>query len=141
MRRIAVQLSEEERQTVALFRTQGVHLAREVNRAHILAALHNRVPDQHIKAVLGVSAMVIWRTRAAYGEKGLTYALQDAPRPGAPRKYQTAATAEVTALACSPPPAGAKRWTVQLLVEAARQRTGLASLNRESLRQMLKKTS
>ena len=52
MRRIAVQLSEEERQTVALFRTQGVHLAREVNRAHILAALHNRVPDQHIKAVL-----------------------------------------------------------------------------------------
>jgi len=141
MRRISIQLSEEERKTLDYFRQKGIHHARQNNRAHILAALDRKVPDQHIKDVLGVSAMVIWRTRAAYHEKGLDFALNDAARPGAPRKYDTPAAAEVAALACGPPPSGAKRWTIKLLVEAARQRPGMASITRESLRQLLKKTS
>jgi transposase len=140
MRRITVQLSEDERQAVDAFRSKGMHHAREVNRAHILAALHQGVPDQQIRAVLGVSPMVIWRTRSAYQVQGLAFALADAPRSGAPRKYATAAAAEVSALACSPPPTGAKRWTIKLLVEAARRCPGLANVNRESLRLMLKKT-
>ncbi len=51
------------------------------------------------------------------------------------------AQAEVAAVACSQPPPGAKRWTVKLLTEAVGQREGLAGINRESVRQLLKKTS
>ena len=79
MRRIAIQLSEEERKTLNCFRQKGVHNARENNRAHILAALDQQVPDQQIREVLGVSSMVIWRTRAAYQQKGLDFALRDEP--------------------------------------------------------------
>lgn len=141
MRPIAVRLTPKERQRVRAFRSKGVQpSAREVNRAHILAALDQGISDEQISQVLGVERTVIWRTRSAYQEKGLDYALHDVARPGAPRKYSAQAQAEVAALACSDPPSGAKRWTLKLLVGALRQRPGLAELNRESVRQMLKKT-
>jgi transposase len=141
MKRISVDLSTANRQAVETVRSQGYHRSRETNRAHILAALDDQIPDAQIGAVLGVSRKVIWRTRSAYQEKGLAYALQDVSRPGPPRKYRSDhAQAEVAAVACSPPPAGAKRWTLKLLVEAVGQRTGLAGINRETVRQCLKKT-
>ena len=142
MRQIFVRLTPKERQVVQAFRSKGTQpSAREVNRAHILAALDQGISDEQISQVLGVERTVIWRTRSAYQEKGLDYALHDVARPGAPRKYAAPAQAEVSALACSAPPSGAKRWTVQLLVAALRERPGLAQVNRETVRQMLKKTS
>lgn len=141
MKRISVTLSGGDRQTLDTFRSQGCHRARETNRAHILAALDDQLPDAQIGAVLGVSRQVIWRTRSAYEEYGLAYALHDVSRPGAPRKYRADhAQAEVAAVACSAPPAGAKRWTLKLLVAAVGPRAGLAGINRETIRQCLKKT-
>jgi len=112
-----------------------------VTRAHILLATEARVPTAQIQQVLGVSRMVIWRTQSAYAEKGLDYALYDAARPGQPAKYGTDQEAEVVALACSQPPEGATRWTIRSLLIAVRHRPKLEGINRESLRQMLKKTS
>src|SRR6266851_2894017 len=140
MRQIPVRLTPKERQRVRAFRSKGVQpSAREVNRAHILAALDQGISDEQISQVLGIERTVIWRTRSAYQEKGLEYALHDVARPGAPRKYSAQAQAEVSALACSDPPSGAKRRTLKLLVGALRQRPGLADMPRESVRQMLKK--
>jgi putative transposase len=123
------------------FRGKGHHSAREVTRAHILLALEAQVPTAQICQVLGVSRMVIWRTQSAYREKGLDDALYDGSRPGQPAKYSTDQQAEVVALACSQPPEGAARWTVRLLTIAARHRPKLEGVNRESIRQILKKTS
>ena len=50
MRRVPVQLSASDRQAVDALRSRGSHLAREVNRAHILAALHQGLADQQISA-------------------------------------------------------------------------------------------
>ena len=142
MKPIDVHLSQPDRHTVEAFRSKGWHAAREIKRAHILAALDDQVPDEEIEAVLGVSRKVIWRTRSAYQEKGLAYALNDVRRPGAPRKYRPDhAQSEVASVACSAPPAGAKRWTIKLLVEAVGQRPGLRGTNRETVQQFLKKTS
>lgn len=141
MRRIPVELSSADRRAVDALRSCGTHRAREVNRAHILAACARGLGDEQISQVLGVSRMVIWRTRSAYQEKGLDYALRDAARCGAPRRYPTGREAEVVALACERPPEGAKRWTVKLLTAAARQRPELGQVSRETIRRWLKKTS
>lgn len=142
MQRIPVKLSAVQRRAVRRLRSQGEHLAREVNRAHILAALDAGLSDAQIVAVLGVSRMVIWRTRSAFQEKGLDYALHDVARSGAPKSYTTADEAAITALACGPVPPGRKRWTVELLAEAAREQTPkLRELSRETVRRWLKKTS
>jgi len=142
MKRIPVKLTVTQRRAVRRFRSGGWHQAREVTRAHILAALDRGWADEQIAGVLGVSRAVIWRTRSAYREKGVAYALHDVPRSGAPRRYATADEAAVTALACSPAPAGRRRWTVQLLTSVARrQKTKLKTVSAETVRRWLKKTS
>ena len=141
MRQTELSLKETDRLVLKAFRTKGVHPAREINRAHVLMALDEGVPEATICRVLGVGRTALWRTRAAYRQGGLAYALQDEPRSGQPRKYHTDQEAEVVALACSAPPGGRKRWTIRLLTAAVRQRPQLAGINRETVRQMLKKTS
>lgn len=136
-----MQLTEEDRATLKSFRSKGQHLAREINRAHILSALDQNVPEKLVMSVLGIGRTAIWRTRSAYLEKGLDYALHDVDRPGQPIKYGTDQQAEVVALACSAAPKGAKRWTIDLLTKAARRRPKLKKINRESIRLFLKKTT
>jgi len=141
MRQTELRLTHKDREALETFRTKGSHMAREVNRAHILAALERKVSESQIMAVLGVGRTAIWRTRAAYLQGGLEFAVRDAPRPGKPKQYQTDDEAQVTALACSAPPEGAKRWTVALLTEAARAHPRMAGISRESVRRFLKKTA
>ncbi len=141
MKQTELHLKATDRRTLRDIRAKGRHSAREVNRAHILLALDQRIPEATITSVLGVSRSVVWRTRSAYGEKGLAYALHDVARSGQPRKYGTDQQAEIVALACSEPPVGAKRWTLRLLVQAARDRPKLAGITQESVRQFLKKTT
>ena len=136
-----LRLGVNDRHFLEQFRSKGQHLAREVTRAHILLSLAEQVPIVQIQQVLGVSRMMIWRTQSGYQEKGLDHALYDAVRPGQPAKYNTDQQAEVVALACSQPPEGAGRWTLRLLTIAAGHRPKLQGINRESIRQILKKTS
>lgn len=136
-----IKLPSGDKRFLEDFRSKGQHSARETTRAHILLALEAGVPTVQIQTVLGVSRMVVWRTQSAYREKGLDYALYDADRPGQPAKYGTDQEAEVVALACSQPPEGAARWTIRSLTIAAGHRPKLAGVNRETIRQILKKTS
>lgn len=141
MRQTELSLSKRDRQTLDEFRSKGMHMARELNRAHILAALDRKIPESQIMEVLGVGRTAIWRTRAAYLQGGLTFALQDVARPGKPKQYRSDEEALVAALACSDPPAGAERWTVALLTEAARAHSQMRNISRETIRRFLKKTS
>jgi transposase len=134
-----IQLPAGDKQFLEGFRSKGQHSARETTRAHILLAADAGTPTVQIQRVLGVSRMVIWRTQSAYREKGLDYAVYDAARSGQPAKYGTNQEAEVVALACSQPPEGAARWTIRLLTMAAGHRPKLAGVNRETIRQILKK--
>ena len=93
--------------------------------------------------VLGIGRTALWRTRSAYLQGGVDLAVFDVARPGRPPQYDTDAEARVTALACSASPEGPQRWTlVELELErAARQESGLATVSRETVRRMLKKTT
>lgn len=141
MRQTELHLADEERELIEAYRAKGLHPAREVNRAHILSALDRSVPEAQIMAVLGVGRTAIWRTRSAYLEGGVEYALQDVARPGKPRRYNTNVEAQVSALACSEPPAGAKRWTLELLERAAQAQADIGPISRETIRRLLKKTA
>ena len=141
MRQTELQLTDKERQLIESFRAKGLHHAREVNRAHILAALDREIPESQIMDVLGVGRTLVWRTRAAYLQGGVEYALHDETRPGKPRQYDTDIEAKITALACSTPPEGAKRWTLALLEQAAQAQAGIGAISRETIRRLLKKTA
>lgn len=141
MRQTELHLSEEDRALIESYRSKGLRHAREVNRAHVLSALDRGVAEWQIMAVLGIGRTAIWRTRAAYLEGGAEYALRDAPRPGKPSQYGAQVEAQICALACSGPPPGAKRWTLELLEQAAHEIPQLGPISRETIRRLLKKTA
>jgi transposase len=140
MRQTQIELTREDRALVDGIRSKGLHQAREVNRAHVLASLDRGVPEAQIMQVLGVGRTAVWRARAAYLQGGVDLAVFDVTRPGRPRQYDTDDEARVTALACTTPPKGQQRWTIGQLERAARQEPGLSLVSRETVRRMLKKT-
>ena len=75
MRQTKLVLKPEDREKLQVFRSKGLHLAREINRAHILLALDRNIPEVTIQTLLGVGRTAVWRTRSAYCERGLDYAL------------------------------------------------------------------
>lgn len=118
----------------------GKRSLRQYNRANALLLLHKGKSAAVIAEFLDMDRITVWRIGKRYLEKGLQQALTDDPRPGQPRKYDTAQHAEIMALACSAPPAGRRRWTIWLLTDELRKRPGLETLNAESVRLVLKKT-
>jgi hypothetical protein len=140
MRQTELHLSDEDRSLVEEIRSKGVHHSREVNRAHVLSCLDRAIPEAQIRSVLGIGRTALWRTRLAYLQGGVELAVFDVERPGRPPQYDTDAEARVTALACSAPPEGRRRWTIVELERLARQEPGLSHVSRETVRRMLKKT-
>jgi transposase len=141
MRQTELHLTDEDRELIESYRAKGLRHAREVNRAHVLSALDRGVPESQITAVLGVGRTVIWRTRAAYLEGGAEYAVRDIARPGKPAQYGADVEAQISALACSSPPEGATRWTLELLEQTARSLADVGPISRETIRRLLKKTA
>lgn len=141
MRQTELHLTAKDRALVDDIRSKGQHQTREVNRAHVLSCLDRGIPESQIMEVLGMGRTAIWRARASYLQGGLDLAVFDIARSGRPRQYDTDAEARVTALACTPAPAGRKRWTIMELERAARKEAGLEGVSRETVRRMLKKTT
>ena len=92
-----------------------------------------------IAKMLKVHRQKIWRTKKRFLEEGLTLSLQEKPRSGQPKKYTPKHEADVIAEACTKAPNGRKRWTVRLLTKELKKKRGFETINRESLRLVLKK--
>ncbi len=108
-----VELSEAEREELRALVRGGTKLARTVKRAQVLLAADEGTADASIAATVRVGTSTVYRTKRRFVEDGLQRALNDAPRPGAGRKLTGKEEALLVALACSDPPAGRARWTME----------------------------
>ena len=61
MRQTELTLSNKDRNALTQWRSKGLRQARTINRAHILAALDDKVPESMICRVLGIGRTAIWR--------------------------------------------------------------------------------
>ena len=118
----------------------GHHKAREILYAHILLKSAQGWTDEQIAQAFDISTDTVQRTRARFVQSGLKAALEESPRPGAPRQLTTEQETQLVALACSQPPEGQARWPVRLLAEEAVKRRIVSGMAPETLRQVLKKT-
>ncbi len=84
-----------------------------------------------------VSGSTVYRTKRRFVEGNLELALKEEPRPGAARKLTGKETALLVATACSNPPEGRKRWTLDLLAEEMVKLTEHEELSRETVRRRL----
>ncbi|RZB30949.1 MAG: hypothetical protein AEth_00903 [Candidatus Argoarchaeum ethanivorans] len=92
-----------------------------------------------IKDTLRISRATVSNTKKKYREESLQNALAEKPRSGQPKKYTEKHAAEVIAQACTESPDGRKRWTLTLLTEEMRKKDGFETINKESIRLILKK--
>jgi transposase len=138
-KRYIVDLTLEEREELHALTRKGEVRARKMKRAQILLKADQGATDAEITAALGVSRPCVERLRKRFVEGGLVRALNEAPRPGQPPKLNGKQRARLIAEACSTPPDGRARWTLQLLADRAVV-LGLAEqLSYESVRRVLKK--
>jgi transposase len=113
--RYRVELNEAEQAELKSLVNGGRHAARKVKRAQILLAAHDGVSDEDIVRTVAASGSTVYRTKRRFVEGNLDLALSEEARPGAGRKLSGKEAALLVATACSDPPAGRKRWTLDLL--------------------------
>ena len=113
--RYRVDLSQSERDQLAALLSGGKHRARTLKRAQILLAADAGVGDEEIAQSIGVGGSTVYRTKRRFVLGNLEAALSEEPRPGASRKLSGKEEALLVATACSSPPAGRARWTLELL--------------------------
>lgn len=113
--RYRVTLTEEERDRLQRFVSGGKGAVRKLKRAQILLAADAGSTDEIIARNVGVGTSTVYRTKLHFVEDGFDRALNEAPRPGQPRKLSAADESLLVALACSSPPEGRARWTLDLL--------------------------
>jgi len=113
--RYVVELTGDERQELDGIVAGGCERARKVKRAQILLAADKGFTDASIADTVSAGTSTIYRTKRRYVEGGLDHALHDKQRPGAHRKLTGKQEALLVALACSKPPEGRARWTMELL--------------------------
>ena len=114
-----------------------MHAARKLKRAQILLAADAGVSDEDIAASIAVGGSTVYRTKRRFVEGNLEAALSEEPRPGAARKLTGKEEALLVATACSTPPEGRARWTLELLAGAMVKLTEHADLSRETVRRRL----
>src|SRR5215475_3899467 len=135
--RYHVDLTQYERAELEASLSRGKQPARKLKRAQILLAAHAGVSDEDIATSVGVGGSTVYRTRRRFVEGNLAAALSEEPRPGAERKLTGKEEALLVATACSSPPAGRARWTLELLAGAMVKLTAHESLSRETVRRRL----
>jgi transposase len=138
-KRYLVDLTPDEHDSLLALTSKGEVRARKMKRAQVLLKADVGATDAAIMQALGVSRPMVERLRKRFVEGGLERALNEDPRPGQPPKLNGKQQARLIAEACSTPPEGRARWTLQLLADRA-VTLGLSErLSYETVRRVLKK--
>jgi transposase len=135
-----VDLTEEERTFLLNLIKSGEHSARKINRARILLLADEDKRDREIAEALHTSVSTVQRTRQRFVEGNLGRALNEDPRPGGQKKLDGKGEAVLLALSRSEPPAGRKKWTMQLLADRLVELKMVDSISDETVRRELKKS-
>jgi hypothetical protein len=143
-----VHLTDEQRQRLEDLTRNGQAPAKKILHAHVLLLadkghVGGRYPDTDIARAFGLHINSVARIRKLFAQGGEGPALERKPRaaPPVPPKMDGRLQAHLVAVCCSPPPDGAARWTLTLLVGELTRRGFVTSICREAVRQALKKMS
>jgi len=138
-----IHLSSEERQELEGLIRRGESAARIQTRARILLlcdeSQNTQKPTKEIAAALMCSLPTITNIRKKFVEGGLPNALYEQPRPGQKPKITGEIEAQLTLLACSAPPEGKARWTLQMLADKLVELELVDSISDVAVMQRLKK--
>lgn len=136
--RYVVTLDPTEHEQLLSITSKGKAGARKCRRANILLMAHNGHSDSDIAQLLSAGTATVYRTKKTFVEEGLEAALNERGRAGRPRKLDGKHEALLVATACSKPPEGQSRWTLQLLADRLVVSTDLAEVSAQTVMRRLR---
>lgn len=145
--RYKVTLTEEERRQLEALTHSGKTAASKFIHARALllcdaGAQGNPWKVAEVAEALGITTRTIEHLKARFVEEGIEAALaRKPPVKPPPLTFDGAFDARLTALACSPAPAGRARWTVRLLAEKVVELKIAPRVSTMSVHRALKKTN
>jgi putative transposase len=135
-----IELSATDRKYLAGLTDKGQLRSRVFKRSTGLLELDRGRSLAAVAPTLGVARITVAGWRDSYRQKGLK-CLEDAPRPGRPIKIDGQQRAKITALACSPAPAGHARWNLRLLAGKVVELGYCGEISHTQVGHILKKTN
>lgn len=131
-------MKENEHNTLTELLKKGTHSARKLRRARILLLAHSEKQNKEIARILGTSVSSVYRIKRRYTEGGIDHALNENKRPDTFRKLTGSEEALLIATACSEPPLGRAKWTLQLLADKLIVLSDLSSISAKTIGRRLK---
>jgi transposase len=143
MRKATVSLTDEQRLALEKLAGTGRESARKITRARVLLKADQGETDQEIAEALGVGVATVERARRRFATVGLEAAVQHKPQPPRPQKRRLDGDGEakLVMLACSTPPDGRDRWTLDLLADRMVKLNYVPALSGDTVGRTLKKTA
>jgi len=145
-KKYVVRLTEQERAQLVAVTSKGKSSARKLVHAQILLKVDANgtgQTDEEVAEQFGVHVNTVRSIRERFVMQSLESALNRKVRttPPCESKLDGAGQARLMALACSSPPPGRARWTLELLGEHLVQLKVVESICKETVRKALKKTT
>lgn len=134
-----VKLTGEQHDQLNSILHKGINSARKLDRARILLLAEHDKEDNEISKTVGVSKQTVYNIRKRFFHEGLESALNEKPRPGTPYKLDAKGEACAIAIACSNPPEGRSRWTMQMIADKLVELKYVEDISDDTVRLRLKK--
>jgi transposase len=144
--KVVVRLTADQRRALEELVHTGECSAHAARRARILLKADadgpDAWPDERIAEALDVCRMTVARARQQFAAEGLHTTLHKKKATG--RQYRAldgAQEAQLVAIACSQPPAGHARWTMELLADRLVELKVIDSISPSTVCRTLQKTT
>ena len=134
-----INLTKEEREDLIRLTTTGRHAARKVMRGRILLKADDGLKDEQIAEHLDVNVRTVEKVRKQCAIDGIDATLTPKKHPPQKAKLDGDAEARLVQLACSEPPDGRQRWTLNLLADKLVELEVVDSISYETVRKSLKR--
>ena len=148
VKKYVVRLTDDERQRLNELITKGKSPAKQQLKARILLKADvsdsgEGWSDSQIINALDTSPSMVYRVRQQLVEEGFDAVLTRKQRqtPAVPRIFDGEKEAKLIALACSSPPEGRARWTLELLAEKVVELNIVDHTSDNTVGRTLKKTA
>lgn len=145
-RKYVVRLGSDEREVLELLVKKGKTQAYRIKHANILLAVDADGPDwsdEEAAVAFGCHVNTVANVRQRFVEQGLEAALERKKQksPSRERILDGEKEARLIALACSAPPEGRSKWTLQLLADKLVALKVVEAISDQTVRRTLKKTN
>lgn len=145
-KKYVVRLSAEEREQLESLVKKGKTQAYRIKHANILLAVDADGPnwtDEEAAEAFGCHVNTVSNVRRRLVEQGLEAAVERKKQksPSRERLLDGEKEARLIALACTEPPEGRPRWTLQMLADKLVALEVVESISDQTVRRTLKKTN